>query len=162
MVNREDQELYNYWAMKYDRLSSSLSHLEILYLITTRLRYENNIVSFLKFIASAMDTPSSVDIMHRNIFNIYYAAAKCATLGDPDIFYNFEDALAKYAHTHNQGRYWNKLRISYVDMSNAFHLVFSMDEYAHLNPASAESYKPLDPKITLKDEVDNKGNVIYY
>jgi hypothetical protein len=163
MVNVQDQEIYNYWAMKYDRLQGSMTHVEILYLITTRLRYNDDCLAFLNFILSQMKTTSGLDLIHRTIFNIYYTAAKCGNLGNPDIFDKFEKELSKYAHEHNQGRYWDKMRqITFLDISIAFEELFLLPEYENLNPALAESYKPRDPKIVLKDELDDQGNVIYY
>ena len=163
MVNKEDQELYNYWAMKYDRLSGTFEQLEVLYLITTRLRYQDNCFLFMRYILSGMSPPSNVDIMHNKIFNIYYAATKCGIYGNPDIFNDLETDVGSAAHNHNQGRYWDRMRkITYFDMSVAFDQVFNLDEYVHLNPANQNSYTPRDPKIELINEVDEDGNTIYY
>ena len=163
MVKPEDQELYNYWAIRYDRLSGQLNRMEILYLITTRLRYGANLFEFMHFILSALKTDTGYYIDHNAIFNLYYTATKCGILGNPDILDNLENDLRNYAHSNNQGRYWDKLPdINCFDMYEVFEELFKLSRFEDLNPSRNETYKPHHPRVILFDEKDEQGNIIYY
>lgn len=163
MVMDIDRDSHLFWLIRYDHQISSLDELDMLYLITTRLRYENNIYKFMEFIIMFLDKPSGLDLIHRNIFNIYYTATQCGLLGDDEVLKSFERRLQDLANIKNQSRYWNILKpLNCRDLFSIFNEIFEIDKYKHLDPKRELIGRPHNPIRETDNDFDKDGNVIYY